>query len=480
LRLEGEERLVWIDAICVNQGALDERSHQVQLMKDIYSQAVRVIVWLGEDEYGLARKAIELIEIAANRCCAIFGKSLEDIEFRDISSNPALAEMLHKDEFEEWEWDAVVWFYRNTWFTRVWIIQEVAYAPAVIYMGVHETTWLSVGIGAKIFAAHDCARNIIERITYGRGASIFFMRFSFNLAPWVLLRESAHSEATDPRDKVFAILGFLDEQARNSEFLQPDYTKDISNVFVDVVRYIIGREDGEKALSDVFSFFPDAAIDPNEAVPSWVPRWDLGIDKFAAGQPHWNAGGASVQNGAEITDNRVLCLKGIKICVPKFTTVGLCTQERSLVHDVARISSLLDFVHQHSSSSGTKEAIQEAFARTLTLGRLGVIDLLEFLSIERRRLEGDNIERASNFHQEITFSKEFFFADDYYMGLGPKAIEPGDVVCIVYGHKMPFVLRPTETQYKYVGACYLDGFMNGEAIEKFKEGELREEWFQLQ
>jgi hypothetical protein len=42
-------------------------------MKDIYYLAVRVVVWLGEDEYGLARKAIELIEIAASRCCAIIG-----------------------------------------------------------------------------------------------------------------------------------------------------------------------------------------------------------------------------------------------------------------------------------------------------------------------------------------------------------------------------------------------------------------------
>jgi hypothetical protein len=53
-------------------------------MKDIFYQAVRVVVWLGGGEYGLARKAIELIEIAANRCCAILGKSLEDIGVRDL------------------------------------------------------------------------------------------------------------------------------------------------------------------------------------------------------------------------------------------------------------------------------------------------------------------------------------------------------------------------------------------------------------
>jgi hypothetical protein len=476
LRLEEEERFVWIDAICVNQDALDERSHQVQLMKDIYAQAARVIVWLGEDEYGLAGKAIELIEIAANRCCATLGKSLEDIGFRDLYT--LAPEMFQKDEFEEWEWDIVTWFYRNTWFTRVWIIQEVSHASALVYMGLHETTWPSVGIGASFFCIHRCGRNIGESIAYRRGTNIFIMRFSFNQALWILLLESIDSEATDPRDKVFGLLGFLDEQARNSEFLQPDYKKDVPNVFIDVVRYIIGRHDGVKALSEVFRFFPDAAIDPNETFPSWVPRWDLGIDSFSEGWPNWTAGGAPMENGAEIIDNRILSLKGIKIGVLNLTT-QLWPHETTLIEDdISRISILLDTVQQFSSSK-TKEAIQEALARTLTLGRVGAIDLLGFLSIARPRLEGHDIERATDFYVNLS-KKEFFITDDHCMGVGSKTSELGDVVCIIYGHEMPYLLRPTGTQYKYIGACYLDGFMNGEAIEKFKAGELTEEWFQLQ
>ncbi|KUJ08711.1 HET-domain-containing protein, partial [Mollisia scopiformis] len=50
LRMPDGTRVVWIDAICVNQEDLNERSQQVQLMREIYSQAWRVVVWLGEDE----------------------------------------------------------------------------------------------------------------------------------------------------------------------------------------------------------------------------------------------------------------------------------------------------------------------------------------------------------------------------------------------------------------------------------------------
>jgi hypothetical protein len=347
-------------------------------------------------------------------------------------------------------------------------------------MGIHETRWRSVGIGAHVFLSHNCFRNHGEYIAYRRSVFIFLMRFSFNLALWIILSQVVDSEATDPRDKVFGIFGFLDEQARRSQYLQPDYTKAISDVFIDVVRYIVARHNGGKALSEVFQFFPNAAIDPNETFPSWVPRWDQEMGVFAKNHPHWAAGGTPVENGAEITDNRILSLKGIKICVLNLTTIEPLPEGTTLIQDVTRISTLLDHFHQHPSSSRTREAIQEAFSRTLTLGRLGATDLLEFLSIEQRRLEGVNIERACNFYRNILFSKELFLADDDCMGLGPKTAEPGDVVCIIYGHKTPYVLHPTGTQYKYVGACYLEGFMNGEAIEKFKAGKLTEEWFQLQ
>ena len=47
LRLPAHDRLVWLDAVCVNQGDPEERNHQVAMMADIYSGAVRNLVWLG-------------------------------------------------------------------------------------------------------------------------------------------------------------------------------------------------------------------------------------------------------------------------------------------------------------------------------------------------------------------------------------------------------------------------------------------------
>jgi hypothetical protein len=48
LRLSNQDRVLWIDAICINQDGDVERGHQVQAMGSIYSSAWEVIVWLGE------------------------------------------------------------------------------------------------------------------------------------------------------------------------------------------------------------------------------------------------------------------------------------------------------------------------------------------------------------------------------------------------------------------------------------------------
>jgi hypothetical protein len=47
LRLESESRVLWIDAICINQEETQERNHQVSQMGNIFKLAFRVVVWLG-------------------------------------------------------------------------------------------------------------------------------------------------------------------------------------------------------------------------------------------------------------------------------------------------------------------------------------------------------------------------------------------------------------------------------------------------
>ncbi|KAI0152508.1 heterokaryon incompatibility protein-domain-containing protein [Hypoxylon sp. NC0597] len=47
LRHEGHQRILWVDALCVNQHDIDERAQQFILMFDIYRWCNSILVWLG-------------------------------------------------------------------------------------------------------------------------------------------------------------------------------------------------------------------------------------------------------------------------------------------------------------------------------------------------------------------------------------------------------------------------------------------------
>jgi hypothetical protein len=66
----------------------------------------------------------------------------------------------------------------------------------------------------------------------------------------------------------------------------------------------------------------------------------------------------------------------------------------------------------------------------------------------------------------------------YYV-LGPKVMETGDLICVLYGGKMPFCLRPWEDHFLLSGECYVHGLMDGEAVSMVEDGILQEETFYI-
>lgn len=88
------ERIIWVDAICINQKNVKEKEQQIQLMAKIYSQANRVLVWLGEAADN-SDQALEEIRAAG-------GKAVHSLKTEVIQS--ALLALL-----------------RRKWFRRIWV-----------------------------------------------------------------------------------------------------------------------------------------------------------------------------------------------------------------------------------------------------------------------------------------------------------------------------------------------------------------------
>jgi hypothetical protein len=60
-----------------------------------------------------------------------------------------------------------------------------------------------------------------------------------------------------------------------------------------------------------------------------------------------------------------------------------------------------------------------------------------------------------------------FLSTGGYVGIGPREMLPGDLLCVIFGGSYPFVLRQKEIAglYSLVGEAYCDGMMYGEALE---------------
>lgn len=98
----------------------------------------------------------------------------------------------------------------------------------------------------------------------------------------------------------------------------------------------------------------------------------------------------------------------------------------------------------------------------------------EQVSLMLHGLSKQNIECLSRVIAMLLNGKRLFVSNKGYIGLCPAAAMPGDIIAVLYGCKMPFVLRPVPDRkstaglcsaYTLVGECYVHGLMNGEALQ---------------
>jgi hypothetical protein len=66
----------------------------------------------------------------------------------------------------------------------------------------------------------------------------------------------------------------------------------------------------------------------------------------------------------------------------------------------------------------------------------------------------------------------FFETERGYFGIGPLFTKEGDEVCVLPGLSVPFVMHRHETHYELIGACFVLGFMDGEALDLVESGKL--------
>jgi hypothetical protein len=212
LQHESEARALWIDALCINQQDVEEKNHQVALMKDIYASANKVVVWLGPDEEEAAPEVFEDIKSTL--------KSLEEAidSYADLNN----AEWFHSGRPSP-SLSKIALLFGRQYFTRTWVIQEIGLTNrAIAHWGQSKTNFNEIGLIAMFYLKYF--RPELEALgCLGDAERVSNVYLTYLPQPGShrlpdVLHRGRLNQATDARDKVYAFISHPSARERASDY----------------------------------------------------------------------------------------------------------------------------------------------------------------------------------------------------------------------------------------------------------------------
>ncbi|RFN49058.1 het-domain-containing protein [Fusarium flagelliforme] len=429
LRHPKERRRLWIDAICINQSDNHERSHQVSMMQKIYSAAASVVVWLGDPTSDVAPTLDMILEYN------------NDKRRRTILSYKHDALSGLRKLFQE------------TWWRRIWIVQEVVAARAlVIVLGRTTFPWF-------------CLRRVcsaIIRLEFSRGAlapllrSCGFQKFrdldSFRAAGAMpvmhLLRSTRDYHATDPRDKLYALLGMTSDLS--TQDLAPDYNRPVRKVFQDLVHFMAVRQGSLDLICLGQCLGPDQS-------QSWLPSWqaEAGIKPFGRKVRSYQAA-RDTQAVIDMSQfPRTLIAEGIIA-----DAVAILGGSFTIAHECA--STILRWYHL---STRAKTCSYGDFLEVIGAGvdspRRGRFEpFLQHPGKARPKV----IQKRYNAINRTAMGRRFFTTKNERIGLCPAEVQMNDKIVVLKGCQAPIIIRARQDHWVIVGEAYVVGMMSGEVL----------------
>ncbi|KAI1154392.1 heterokaryon incompatibility protein-domain-containing protein [Nemania diffusa] len=538
---------IWVDAICINQQDHTERANQVGMMRDIYQNSSEVLIWLGEsgpqdhmgdwisENAGVDGDALHDRHANPN-IVQWFGDS------RDVPKLKAyFSSVLGEDRasrFEGKKFDIFgafcvlhllasgvpvdkIWHLRHVscsvgiveglnaimdkaWWKRIWVVQETVVAKKpIIYYGNLCAPWRMFALAAVEYDAcrvRDNFDSVLSHLNSGHSLMQFTRvimeiestRRSWEklgpMVPLTVLRKFRSRLATDPRDKVFAVLGLIrswgtEKSGQAIKGITPDYTARDYQIFFRVTELLIRNTRSLAPLAGTLQRRNSPSL-----MPSWVTDWNC----LPSDTEHIRVGNIQLYDAAEYLSGSV-ALHGQSILetqgclVDKVVYVGR-TLENGQGRNRARLT-ILEWEKSLPMFSGDRtggyhpsgETVYDAFWRTLCsdLEFVQYADRSDYVREFRRLSEwtsenegyGRWLEDDVQSHRRTSLvggiwveptnseidtqsknafqyllecasgGRRFFKTESGYIGTGPVDINVGDSVAVLLGSRVPFVLR---------------------------------------
>ncbi|KAK1827213.1 HET-domain-containing protein [Podospora conica] len=391
------------------------------------------------------------------------------------------------------DWEALDRLFERPWWSRTWVVQEIWISTsAILQCGRTTLKWKTLQKAMDYSEAWDDMGYRVQNTLRSKSWGALKRRYGLaihiakqRLLGWArlsdLLWNTWDREATDPRDKVFALVGLLGRE--QDDTLPPptaDYTKPMDQVYRETAKYIVNSKNSLDILLAASGLDGEAS-----GLPSWVPDWRRsGNDQ----RPALFINASRMQPLAYFSGST----EAVFLHGHGYSASGDSKMEVRFSDDLRTVyvrgflfDSVSDVGPRHDESSSITDIVNGARSVLAKLSSSGV----ERTEIAERELKtvlraGSYIERDDEFFRSedqvvknVMCKRRFFVTRNGHLCIGPARTDVGDLVYYMAGCNFPMVLRSNGKHLTLVGEAYVHKYMAGEALERTPYGPP--EWSEL-
>jgi Heterokaryon incompatibility protein (HET) len=564
-------RRLWIDCLCINQEDLAEKEVQIPMMAEIYKNAKRTIVWLGDTPD--AQPALSLLLDLADRPWNVnFPQEASD--FAKVSWAYSQRPM-GSSTFEQMDirFGALARLLLNDWFYRIWILQEIIFSTQIhIRAGGVWIDWELFSTVMKLFSDPQ------TQLLVGRGMLLLRMKKQRNYLRKVFLLAHARdvelsrrrtgqqrpklchlitnlwkAEATNSLDMIYGLLNLC--QDGGDPVFAPKYDTSPETLYLNYAHICLQRGELQETL-----YVAGIGYKRSLGIPSWVPDWAPLPMVAPLRDKRYNAS-RNTKRDFRLVSSDVLAVTGtviyqiVQITSRSFSSANFCRMQTHMTTmeecgreiEAQNMAGALPRDYEGGLLHGVQFS-KEAFWRILigdaaaapvqtqrrnTAAELGLSTYSFELRCERpapsefgklydaecelrarryprlrpkdyidedvltglKKSSGDysllqaepslllqNDNRFTDAFGSASSGRKFAITEHTVtkqkrMALVPPETKEKDLICVMYGLEVPFVLRrlnkpTTGNCFQLVGECYVHGIMDGEALNDGSEQEI--------
>ncbi|EMD85373.1 hypothetical protein COCC4DRAFT_75979 [Bipolaris maydis ATCC 48331] len=444
IRQSESEVILWVDAVCINQQDLDERSTQVAMMSRLYSKTTLTYAWLGEDDDGSAERTFSLIRGFVgdftervediDQFTIKFGKGQCDQMFfclqdyvaqnlRDGKSALVMSDIL----------DMNLVFSRSYWY-RTWVHQELVLPPKVSMLSG------SVSISFNMMMVFGDIINWIGVHAHGGWKARIFPTTSPQLlrtSGCVVDTVQSVVQFSTPQQTTDALLDFIVSNITMSHptgttFLQALCCSILGYCSVDGFQYQISMYDIRTFLHWI--------LDCRKEKPLLHGRFQAFVEQ-----------------------NNLMALfesvpDEISMSLRFAAVTGAIDHLLEPYKDAKDHSAFLAMTpQQRMAPFWGSESYPDTFQADIEWKIPSKCVNLEPM---RRRIRG------------WAYSKSLIVTEKGYIGFATRGVLVADDICIVAGCPYPTIVRPSGGRHQVVGGGFIFGLMDGEL---FRDGYLTDD-----